>query len=378
MDQLMSQSVTTYPRPSLPDLIQLARADFNVLPGADATLRRSVLGVLAKNNAYLANGEYGYLDWMVVNVLIPGSLTGPYLDRWLAIKGTQLIGALQATGNVIFTGTPNIGIASGTQLQNSDGSVIVTTTSAAVMGSNNTVTVPAIASAGVAGNLAANSPLTMLSAIAGINAVAYVDGSGFEDGTAVETPEAANIRLVALLSAPARGGKVSDYVTWAEQVTGVTRVWVYSVANGLGTVSVAFTMDGRTNIIPLAADLAAVLAVLQANIPEGSTPFTFAPTASVVNIAISNLVILSGYTLAQVQANILAALQALFLTTTPGGSAYDSVQKLVVTGGQLAVEQISAAIANAAGVKTFDLVSPSADINEATGVIPQLGAVTYL
>jgi uncharacterized phage protein gp47/JayE len=370
-------------RPAFQDLINSAMADLNRLPGADATLRRSLLLVLAYQAAALASGEYDYIAWAIVNCLLPGSATEQYLDRWLNIFGLQREAPVPAAGNVIFSGTVGRPVPIGTQVQTSNSAVVLTTTAAETIGSGGTVSVPVIATVGgSAGNLLPGAPVTLLVGNPDLVGTAVVDGSGLSGGADAETDAAARVRLLQRTSSPPQGGAAYDYVSWAQRVTGVTRVWVYPLLYGLGTVGVTFAMDGRSNVIPLSADVTTVQNAIQSTQGAPPAPVTavvtvFAPTGSTLAIGISNLVISNGFILSTVQANISAGLAALFATTTPGGTAWDSLAEAFKTGGFLKLEQISQAIANAAGVATFDLTSPTADQAAGFGVLLELGAVSY-
>lgn len=352
-----------FARPSLPDLITQAQADFSAIPGVNPALRRSLSGVLSKQAAALAAGEYQYLDWMVLNVLLPDSATGPYLDRWANIVGLQREAAALATGNVIFTGQVGIPVPLGTQLQDSTGEVILTTTEPVVIQNSGNVTVTVTATGGVAANLAPNAPLTMLVGIAGILGSAQVDANGLSGGTDQEQDPQLRVRVLARLANPPQGGALADYVDWAQLYPGVTRVFVYPLQTGPNNVTVIFTMDGRADIIPLPADVAAVAAIIAPLRPVTAQVTVLAPTANAIPVSIGNLSIASGYSLASVQANIQAALAAFFVTTVPGGTVFQ--------------EQIASAIANAAGVASFDLIAPSGDTTNGFGVLGQLGAVSY-
>ena len=368
----------SFPRPAFMDLINSALADLARLPGADITLRRSLLQVLAYMAAAMASGEYDYIDWAVVNVLLPDTATGGYLDRWANIVGLQRLAPTSAVGNVIFTGTATTPIPAGTQVQTSNSGVVLTTNAAAVIGAGCTVSVAATAAPGSIGNLVAGTPVTLLVAIAGVLANAVMDGGGSTGGADAETDTLLRVRVLARLSNPPQGGSNFDYVTWAKLVSGVTRVWVYGSQFGAGTVGVAFVMDGRANIFPLSADIANVQAELTLLCPVTATPTAYAPTLSTIAVNIHGLTVLSGYTLANVQANIVAALAALNTTITPGGYGWDGQAEAFLTGGHLDLNLIYGAIDNAAGVNTFDLTAPAADQIAGSCVMLQLGAPTWV
>jgi uncharacterized phage protein gp47/JayE len=371
----MSGNTSVFPRPSFEDLIASAQADLTRLPNA-AFLRRAMVTVLAYQAAALANGEYDYIDWAVINCLLPWSATGGYADRWANIAGTQRRGATpsQMTLTVPFTAAGTLD--TGFQWQMGATVVLATTEPVTMTGAGNaTVPVEAV-TAGSAGNLAVGSLVTAVAAQAGVSGTATV-ASIVEPGTDAELDPALRARYLPLLANPPQGGAAYDYVTWAEEVTGVTRVWVYPLQYGPGTVAVTFVMDGRPEIIPLGADVTAVQASIQGPAPADADGLVaFAPTSSLVNITVINLVVAPGYTRIQAEANINAGLAALFATVTPGGTGWDGQAEAYLTGGALSLNQIYGAIDNAAGVTSFDLTAPTTDQLATYGILLQLGVVT--
>ena len=72
----------SFERPTLSALRDQARTNIAArLAGVDPALRRSLARVLADAMAGLAHHQYGYLDWIALQV-IPATAEGAYLDRW--------------------------------------------------------------------------------------------------------------------------------------------------------------------------------------------------------------------------------------------------------------------------------------------------------
>lgn len=359
--------------PSRQDLQTQILADINArVPGADTSLRRSVLRIMA----YVWAGSlwlvYRFIAWLAKQLFVD-SAEGAYLYRRLAPYGITPEGATYAAGNVILTGTVDFDIPPGTQLQNSDNSIQYATQADATVGDDGTVTVAIVALvAGSAGNAVAGAPLTLSTAIAGIQPTGNVDGNGLTGGTDVETDADLRIRGAQRIQQPPQGGAPTDYVAWAKQVPGVTRVWVYPRNRGLGTVDVLFVMDGRTNNIPLTADIDAVQAVFDVKAPVTADAEAFAPTPDTLTIAIANL----NPNNSAMQAAITAQLDALALTVAAGGATVGDGVSASNPGGTLELQQIIGAIRNAAPTG-FDLTTPSADVTYATGHIPGAWTVTF-
>jgi uncharacterized phage protein gp47/JayE len=373
----MSGAGTTsvFPRPSFEDLIAAAQADLTRLPNA-TFLRRSVVTILAYDAAALASGEYDYIDWAVVNALLPWSATGAYADRWANIARTQRRDATpsQMVLTVPFTAAGTLPV--GFQWQMGTTVVLTTTEAITATGAGNfSVPVEAV-TAGSAGNLAVGTTVNAVAAQAGVSGTAVV-ASITEEGEDQETDAELRARYLPLLANPPQGGAAYDYVTFAKQVSGVTRVWVYPLQNGPGTVSVTFVMDGLPDIIPTESAVDAVQEAIQGPAPADADGLVaFASTSSPVAVTVTNLVVAPGFTQEQAEANIDTALAALFATVTPGGFGWDGEAEAFLTGGSLALSQIFGAINNAAGVTSFDLAAPTADQLAAFGILLQLGAVS--
>jgi uncharacterized phage protein gp47/JayE len=355
-------------RPNLSQLRSSARAAFAAkLPGADTTLRRSNITVSADTMAGFVNGEYGYLDYVFNQMFLSHGATDPF---YIGVQGAEYgmapAAATQAAGNAIFTGTSGTDIPNGTLLEDSLQNEYATQADVSIGGGGYvTVAIEAV-EGGAAQNLAPGAPLTLVNAIAGVNATANVDGSGLSGGTDAQTPEAFAQQILARKRQPPQGGTENDYVTWAKQVPGVTRAWALPLNRGPGTIDVSFVMDGRVNIIPLSGDLAAVQAWINGHTDQYGNiigrPVTddcvvFAPTPSAVNFTIT------GVSTAN-QPAVTAALKALMATTAIGG-------------GLSFQDQIIPAVAGAAGTDSFAVTAPSSDVAGVTGELLTMGTITW-
>ena len=365
--------------PARADLQSQIMADMAArIPGADTSLRRGTLRILA----YVWAASLWLVYRFIVNLsvqLFVSSATGSYLDLRVGEDGIVREGATFAAGAVVFSGSSGRPIPVGTVVQTSDGAVQFATQSAVSIGSGGTVSAGIVATvAGTAGNLPAGATVNLWTAIAGVQPSGIVDSAGTTGGTDIETDAALRIRGLARRRQPPQGGAATDYIAWAKLVPGVTRVWVYPLNRGLGTVDILFVMDGRASNIPLTADTAAVQASINTYRPVTATSaLAFPPTADTLAITIANLV----PNTTAMRAAITASLQALALTVPagapPAGQTYagDGVTA-AGAGGTLALEKIYAAI-SAAGPTGFDLTTPTADVTFASGHLPGVWTVTW-
>lgn len=347
-------------RPTLAELNERTRADINSgIPGADARLRRSFLGVLARTLAGLAHGLYGYLDW-IARQSNPYWATGKGLEAWARVWGVGRKLATKASGTAVFAGSNGAVVPAGVEIIRGDGVGYVTTDEATV--SDGIVTVPIRAvTAGVDGNAAVGVLLQFVSPVAGVNSSGEVVGSALAGGTDTEPDSELRARLLDRIQSPPHGGSDADYRRWAREVPGVTRAWVAPMEMGAGTVTVRFMMDGTyPDGIPEAGDVLAVQEYIDAVRPVTAEVFVAAPVAVPLDIEITDLV----PNTAAVKAAVEAELR-------------DMIRRVAVPGGTIPVSKIWEAVSIATGEESHKITVPAGDVPHSTGEIATFGAVTY-
>lgn len=353
-----------FQRPNLSTLIQQTQGNFAAqLPGGDATLRRSNIGVMAKVFPGLIDGVYGYIDWIWKHIF-------SFTTLWAFVFNIPQFQPTVASGNAVFTGTNGTNIPNNTKWNDSQNNVYQTTALGTI--ALGTVSIPSVAvTPGTAGNLAPNAPITLVNSIAGINPNGTVDGAGFSGGTDLEAPASWNARVQAWLQLPPQGGAPNDYENWAKYgapalngnpavaaYPGVTRAWCVPLAGGPGTVTVYFTMDGRMNPIPAGGDVAAVQAIINAVAPGTDTATVVAPTPSVTNYTITGVP-------AAMQAAVTLALQSLHKNVIGTGQGID-LQSLVIPAVQAAAKTMG-----------VNVTVPAADLPPIAGTLYTFGAITW-
>lgn len=349
----------SFVRPTLSALREMARAEVAArLPGADPALRRSLVAALADAFAGLTYHQYGYLDWQARQV-IPETAEGRYLDRWCRIVRIVRKPASAAAGLVRFTGTDGATVPLGARLVRGDGVGYATTAAATIAGGEALAPVRAEA-LGAEGDMAAGGLLTLSTAVVGVLGTATVAAGGISGGGPAEADEELRERLRARLAAPPQGGAARDYVGWALEVPGVTRAWVLPLNRGAGTVDVAFVMDGREDIIPLAADVALVQAHIDERRPVTADCLVFAPLPEPLDVVIADL----SPDTAAVREAVRAELRAQILRdAAPGGTIYRS--------------RLVEAVSRAAGEDSHTMLQPAGDVPHAAGAIAVPGAVAF-
>lgn len=347
-----------FTRPTLAELVDRVQQDFvSRLELTGAVLRRSLVYVLSRVLAGAAHMLYGYLDWLAKQLFADTS-EREFLLRQASLYGLQPTPADFARAEVMLTGTDGAIVPAGAVLLRSDGTEYTTDADATL--SSGTATAQVTASlAGAAYTLTAGVALTFQSPIAGVDVVGTVSAST-QDGVDEETTENFRTRLLERLRQAPQGGADNDYVAWAKEVPGVTRVWVAPLALGVGSVVVRFVRDGDTSLIPDSGEVAAVQAYIDERRPVTAAVTVLAPAEAPLDLSIS------------VEPDTAA------VRATVEAELTDLLERTAEPGGMVLVSQLQTAIGTADGVTDFVLLSPTGNVVNAAGELPTLGVVTWM
>ncbi|WP_426056872.1 baseplate J/gp47 family protein [Janthinobacterium sp. PSPC2-1] len=327
------------------------------LPGSDARLRRSNLGVLARVMAGFTHGLYGYLRRFLEECL-PWN-KGFLLEMWAGIWRIYRKPAISAEGYVTFTGEIGAVIEAGTVLQAANGQAYETADAAAVTGG--TVNVLLLASEpGKTGNLTAGTQLTLLNPVVGVTGTVVVASGGITNGSDIETLEDLYTRYLARVRQPAHGGTLADYKGWALEVPGVTRAWVVPAWSGAGSVLVLFVRDNDVSNFPDSAAIANVQAHIDALRPITADVTVASPVARLVEPTIS----VTPNTPA-VRAAVQANIKDLFLREAGAGDT-------------VLLSHITRDISLAAGVSDHTVITPTSNIVCLPSEMAVLGTITWI
>lgn len=351
------ETTMAFNTPSYEDLLEQNKANIRSKFPDASLLSRSFLTVYAKIIAMATYGLYKFGEWIFRQIFID-TADAENLERHAKNRGKPRKEASFAQGNVIFKGTDGISIPADTELKRADGVFYKTISSAGIADGQAVVPVKAV-NAGQSGNLEADSILSMTSAIVGVETTVTVSEKGISGGYDVEDIEDLRARLKSFIQNPPLGGADSDYIAWAKEVPGVTRAWCYPNAMGLGTVTVRFVMDNKTDtILPGENEINAVRDYIMSKVPATvEEVYVMAPTAKVIDFVINDLNPADDDTKAGIRSN----LEDLFLSAEPG-----KVLKLN-------------AIRNAVITVTEDhvLAAPTADIHTQAHELAILGTISY-
>lgn len=363
--------------PSLTELATRAAGAFRVnLKGSDAKLWPNNVAVSAKVIAGAVWESFSFLDF-IARQIHKSTADGVHLERHADDYGLARLAASYATGSVNLRGDVGVVIPAGLLVARVDGVEYETLT-----GGVTTVAVspPEGASEGVlqvavrasvvgkTGNAFPETIIALASPLDRMDESHDVAATGIGGGAEMESDESLRARLLFRLRNPPHGGAASDYVIWAREVPGVTRVYVDPVTSENERVSVGVYIlmdDTYPNGIPQSSDIAAVAAHIRPLRPAGAVVDFAAPGAHVVNITIDDL---APDTVA-VRSAVEVALRDLFRRRMHVATLTDPFT--------LRVSKIWETISQATGEESHDLVAPADDIAIAPGQIPVLGTVSF-
>lgn len=347
-----------FSRPTLSDLINRTLASIRSRL-TNEQMRRSDAQVYAREMAGTSHELHGHLQFLAQNIIYDTADT-EYLDRYASIYLTQpRIDAVAALGFVTFTGTDGSIIPSGSPLVRADGVEYETDADVTIASGIALAAVTALLP-GAAGNAIAGTVLSLSTPIAGVASNASVDSNALTSGSDQEDDTSLRSRLLERIRKPPQGGAAYDYVAWAKEIGGVTRVWVYPHELEDGGVTVRFVRDNDANIIPDPAEVTVVQDHLDSLRPVTAKLVVVAPIADPIAFSIQLFP-----STTEVRAAVAAELR-------------DLISRESEPDGILLLSHIREAISIAAGEENYVMTVPSADINSAAGHMATMGVITWL
>lgn len=301
----------------------ILRDILNLLPQASVA-DDSDYAIRGSAHASAIEGLYQHQQW-IVRQIFPDTADFDLMEVHAALRKITRKLATVASGSISFTGTPAATIPSGTEAKTLAGVAYVTTIAGVLNGAGNATIAAQASVAGLAGNAALNTALTLTAAPAGINATALI--FSMAAGTNVETDASLLSRLLFVLRNPPSSGNKADYKRWALEVPGCDAAFVYPLRRGLGTTDVIITSAGG---LPSAQLITDVTTYIDNARPCGvNTLSVFAPALLLINFTIQIKV--STLTLAVASALIGSALDSYFATLLPGDAFVKSVAEAIIS-----------------------------------------------
>lgn len=108
-------------------------------------------------------------------------------------------------------------------------------------------------------------------------------------GSDEETDDEFRTRILDRVSGRPQGGSFNDYIAWAKEVSGVTRVWVYEYATTSPYIKIYFVRDNDDNRIPTAAQRNTVFDYIRspARKPVGASIQVLSPRETPVTVRVT-------------------------------------------------------------------------------------------
>lgn len=225
---------------------------------------------------------------------------------------------------------------------------------------------------GADGNADEGAQLTLVSPIVNVNDTAIVNQDALTGGLDIEDDESLRERLqerTSNFSAPFTQAGLPVFIK--EQVDGVTRVWIEDATPSAGYVTIYFTRDNDTNIIPTASQVTDVKNAIidpDTGIKPANTPDSYvivsAPSEVTANFTFSTL----SPNTTDMQNAITDSLTDYFknntnIATDVTEEEYNNI--------------IFSTIDSDGNTPTFTLSAPVGDISVTTGELAVLGTITY-
>lgn len=197
---------------------------------------------------------------------LPSTADGDRLDAFGAMFGSSLerIKAVNFIGTATFSReagtTGDIQISAGTRMENPAGAEYTTLTDATLLDGNPSITlqIQSIVS-GSAAAIAVGGTLVRIGTIANLQ-TGVVIATVTQQAQEGESNTDYRQRIIDRFSQRPQGGAKADYIAWAKEVLGVTRVFPFD--KGFSTVELYFLRDndgsGNGDRLPSAAEITAV------------------------------------------------------------------------------------------------------------------------
>ncbi|MEM7522165.1 MAG: baseplate J/gp47 family protein [Pseudomonadota bacterium] len=373
----MPETLTGLRRDTLDDVVRRVVRDLNgKLPGSDAALPMGILPGVRLATSAAEHALYGAID-LAAAQSTELLATGPNLDIQGAKWGVTRKAASRSVGVARFTGDDGAVVAAGLLLRRADGVQYQTIDAGQISGGVADVAIQAI-TPGADPNAGPGVTLTPLSPIGGADSSAtaldaLIGGAAAEQDGDPRTTDTATYRgrILFRIQNPPGAGKPSDYIRWALEVPGVTRVWVYPEGAGPQSVVLLFMMDetyadgvpvgleawnyltGSGDPLAVFQYIAGVDRLDPARLsPIGARVYVAAPTPAPLVVKIANL-----------EPNT-PAVQAAIRT-----SIADMLQRRAEPGGVIWLSWISEAISVAAGEARHTLTEPTDNVTHAANEI---------
>lgn len=363
--------------PTLGDLVERSRRAFRVhLPGSDAWIWPNNVGPTAKVLGGLTHEVFGFADYIAKSRF---ALTAPDIDS-LELHGEEFgvyrKAATSSAGAIEIVATTALTVAAGAIFVRADG-IEYRATLGGALPAPGVLTIDAVSvNNGKTTTARPGTPLAAASGVEGATSAIAVGARGFTGGADLEDIERFRSRILFRKRNPPHGGAPADYVIWATERPGVTRVFVERRWSGPGTLRLFFLMDDdRPDGIPTLDDVEAMQAHIDALAPAGAVVSVQAPVPVPVDLTLTGL----APDTPAVREAVAAEIADAFLRRGRVAGADTPVPSLPFLATPYSFSRSWAwqAAANAAGEERHALTAPAADVALLAGQMPVFRTVSF-
>ena len=355
-----------FKRPSLVEIFERTRAELIEASPESENFRVSLADIHARAISGCAHLLHGHAE-AVATTLLPDSKEPETIERWARIMATVRKEATPADGKVIFTGQDGKIIPEGTRLQASEQRAFKTIATATIVAG--TVTARVVSEEpGARMNIEPAAKVTLISPIAGISSDVVIGVEGVRGGSDQETDRELQRRYLYRFQNPPRGGHITDYIRWTEEVPGVAKAFVFRHLQGvLNQVGVTFTITGDNSIPTISSEIVQrVRDHLEAVRPEAAKVTVFVPIAHPLNLTLK-----IWPDTPAVRSAVTAEVKDLLSREAGVGGAF-------ATDGTIYLSHLREAIGQAEGEHHHELTAPSTNIVPTIYEFVTFGEITWL
>lgn len=360
--------------PTPDEIAARLRARFDAgLKGVQARLWPNNVAVSAKAFGTGLAEVYDHQAWIKEQIFIR-SCAEDVLEDHGADLGLPIRQAAAASGEVVATASGAVTVLAGTIVTRGDGRSYRVVSEAGIAAAG-PISVSVVAlEAGAAGVALPGVDMAFVG-VAQVSA-AEVGAAGLTGGADKEAYPAYRERLLFFKRYRPGHARPSDYVIWASEVAGVSRVFVERMPYGPGTVRVYPLFDGiYTNGIAPAGEIARVKSYLEIVGASGVADIIVeAPEPEPIDITITGL----SQNLIATRNTIQEEIAETFLRrgVVAGIDPGHKAMPFLATSQTFSRSWIAQAVSNAAGEDRHVLPLPGADVTVPAGSIPVPGAFT--
>ncbi|NTF32296.1 baseplate J/gp47 family protein [Rhizobium skierniewicense] len=357
-----------WPIRSLDDTSASVRGAFRrYLPGTDTALKNNFVTITGKVLAALSYEFELRMGWLSKQILLSTSTNLAWIKLHAAEVGIYQRTATAASGEISGNGSASTTYPSGIRFVS--GNVTYVSTQPVTSGADGAMAVPVVAEIkGSVGNRDSAGLLSLADpgVYPTLGTAWTVDADGLGGGADAEDPESLKERALQRKRNPPGGGTLADYERIVMAVSGVLKAWAFRVPGSPGGIVVHFLFGGRPDNIPLASDVEAVQAAIDAQrLIRVDDSVATAPVPRPVNVKISGL---SGDT-AEIRAAIKNAVTAMYLERCRPG----------IVGNTFTISRswYSEVISAVTGEDRHTLLEPVGDIVLTSGQFPINGVFDF-